>query len=113
MTDSIYARSTDLLRRIANNEQVTVTINRQTVTTVDEVTALRRALSRTDLFVMAGFALQGNEQVWELVDADLEGNDVKVADYITDSTNVAWKVIGSQRLTDGSRWRCVCQKQGR
>jgi hypothetical protein len=113
MTDSIYARSTDLFRRIANTELVTVTISRQTVTPVENVTALRMALSRTDMFVMGGFDLQGNEQVWEVVDADLAGGDIKVGDYITDSTNVGWKVISSQRLVSGSRWHCICQKQGR
>lgn len=97
----------------SNTETVTLTpyLNGSAQTAVTGITALRRALSKTEIASGVGVYLQGDEVVWNLPNAMLSSNVPKPGDTITDAGSVVWTIISVQKLTWGTRWRCVCRQQ--
>ena len=93
---------------------------------VEVTKALRRSIDhRQSSF--AGVAIQGDEIVWNLPDTLLQlgrpirepAREIRIGDKIVETTlarfdptkpdQKRWVVLSVQKLTYGSRWRCVCR----
>ena len=94
-----------------NTEAVTLTVQRSAgATAVAGVTALRRALSRGE-HAAGGAHLHEENVAWNLPHALLAGQEPQPGDTLTDSVGVVWMIAAVQRLTWGTRWRCLCRPQ--
>lgn len=104
--------ATDIASDLAIMDGVeTVSVYSQSANTTDSaVTALRGPLSHRELMGGGPVGLESKDVVFQL-----QENTVTTApengDKITDAGSVAFNILSAQKMTLGTRWRCLCRQQ--
>ena len=99
-----------------NTEPVTVVVPRpaseQGTATVD-VSVARRQTPRRDAQFFNGIRLQGNEMIWHVPAALMDGVDIRPDSTITDGQGIKWIVATAVELRLGASrgaWECLCRE---
>jgi hypothetical protein len=97
-----------------NTETVTVSFRRYAGDVqIDLSSALRQQLNRRHA-AFASIDIEGDETVWVLPEALLEGEEPKKGDEIEDSDDVTYTIVSAVRRGIGAsitHWECVCRVQ--
>lgn len=98
-----------------NTEAVTLSLIRQTTTTVVIDNALRGAIDRTDersLQVLQDTAETAFNLPGVQVNPAANGRVVRRDDTITDADGVVWSIVSVRLIECGTAWRAVCKRMG-
>ncbi len=98
----------------SNTEAVTVRLRRSAGDVdVPVATALRDAI-KSEAPEFRGVHLTGDELLWRIPFALLQGNRIEIGDWITDAAAVAWNVVSVATVSVGNsttEFQCLCVKQ--
>jgi hypothetical protein len=92
-------------------EDVTVTPRTPAAAAQPNVKALRRAISRSEVFFGGQVGISPNDTVFHLWVSTLGGIVPNPGDTITQAGGQAWEILSQQLQTLSTRYRCVCRKQ--
>lgn len=93
-------------------ETVSVSLRRSDgIIAVTVAGALRRALARQERPV-DGVSLAEDGLVWHVPQAALpEGYQLQPGDHVVAGDEI-WTIIAAEKQSLGTRWRCVCRRNG-
>jgi hypothetical protein len=97
-----------------NTEAVTVSLVRDSTTTVSISAALQQDVSRrTESYL--GVHVTGDETIWHVPNALLNpasnGREILIDDLITDAGGLVWAVVAVTRAAWKTRWECLCRRR--
>ena len=96
--------------KIDDTEIVTLTPKYRTLAADATVTALRQPLNKKELDWASNAGLSPKAITFTLFNATLTPTP-QVNDTITDSSSVVYTIMKVDKLTLGTRWRCVCDQE--